>query len=97
MFFNENNIEIGDDARALMKLKVACELAKRRLCQNATTKIIVRSLIRGVDFRTDLSRATLEELCHDMFGRATELVQKTLEDANLKKDEMDGVVLVGGW
>merc|ERR1712087_579383 len=48
------------------------------------------------DFSETLTRARFEELCIDLFKKTLTPVQKVMDDSELKKSEVDGVVLVGG-
>jgi len=50
----------------------------------------------GVDFSETLTRARFEELCSDLFKKTLKPVQQVLDDASLKKSEIDEIVLVGG-
>ena len=43
-----------------------------------------------------MTRARLEELCADLFKKTITPVQTVLDDAGMKKSEIDEVVLVGG-
>jgi heat shock protein 5 len=50
----------------------------------------------GVDFSETITRARFEELCADLFKKTLQPVQQVLDDAGMKKSEIDEVVLVGG-
>jgi heat shock protein 5 len=56
----------------------------------------VDSLSQGIDFSTTLSRAKFEELNMDLFKKTILPVEQVLKDANMKKDEIHQIVLVGG-
>merc|ERR1712232_453198 len=47
------------------------------------------------DFSETLTRARLEELCIDLFKKTLTPVQKVMDDSELKKSEIDEIVLVG--
>merc|ERR1712072_1551087 len=53
-------------------------------------------LFDGVDFSETLTRARFEELCIDLFKKTLTPVKQVLDDAGMKKTEIDEVVLVGG-
>ncbi|CAC5424710.1 HSPA5 [Mytilus coruscus] len=59
------------------------------------TKPEIESLFDGNDFSETLSRAKSEELNIDLFKSTMKPVQKVLDDANMKKSDIDEVVLVG--
>merc|ERR1711968_134582 len=84
------------NARALRRLRTACERAKRTLSSTAQTSIEIDSLFEGVDFYTSITRARFEELCMDLFRKCMDPVEKTLRDAKMDKSSVHEVVLVGG-
>lgn len=49
-----------------------------------------------MDFEETLTRAKFEELCADLFKKTMKPVDSVLSDANMKKSEVDEIVLVGG-
>ncbi|KAG6578215.1 hsp70-like protein [Phytophthora cinnamomi] len=60
------------------------------------TQIEIDSLHEGVDFHLPVSRSQFEKCCADLFDKAVEAVEKVLEDAKVKKCQVDEIVLVGG-
>jgi len=75
------------DAR---KLRREVEKAKRQLSSTHTAHVDIES------FFETLTRAKFEELNNDLFRGTLKPVQKVMEDAELKKNEIDEIVLVGG-
>ena len=96
MFKKKESKDISKDPRALQKLKAEVEKAKRDLSTVQQVKIYIEGIIDGVDFEETLTRAKFEELCNDLFKGTLKPVDTVLEDAGLKKTEVDEVVLVGG-
>jgi heat shock protein 1/8 len=92
----KHKVEITGNAKALRRLKTACETAKKILSSSMTTNIEVDSLVDGVDFSLNLTRAKFEELCIDLFKSGIEPVDKVLRDAKISKGNIDEIVLVGG-
>ncbi|KAH9298706.1 hypothetical protein KI387_030388, partial [Taxus chinensis] len=88
--------DIGGNARALRRLRTACERAKRTLSSTAQTTIEIDSLYEGIDFYSTITRARFEELNMDLFRKCMEPVEKCLRDAKIDKGKVDEVVLVGG-
>ncbi|XP_064623286.1 heat shock protein 70 A1-like [Lineus longissimus] len=88
--------DISGNARALRRLRTACERAKRALSSNADAGIEIDSLYEGVDFYTKISRARFEELCGDLFRKTLEPVERALRDARMDKNMISEIVLVGG-
>jgi heat shock protein 5 len=88
--------DLRKDHRAVQKLRREVEKAKRALSVQHQVKLEVESLIDGDDFSETLTRAKFEELNMDLFRGTLKPVQKVLEDADLKKEDVHEIVLVGG-
>nr|GEY03401.1 luminal-binding protein 5 [Tanacetum cinerariifolium] len=88
--------DISKDNRALGKLRREAERAKRALSNQHQVRVEIESLFDGVDFSEPLTRARFEELNNDLFKKTMGPVKKAMEDANLKKSQIDEIVLVGG-
>mmetsp|Transcript_17436 Transcript_17436/g.19584 ORF Transcript_17436/g.19584 Transcript_17436/m.19584 type:complete len:748 (+) Transcript_17436:40-2283(+) len=91
-----------DDPRAVKRLRVAVEKAKRQLSNSMECEISVEALVpkskkgKAVDFNFQLSRDKFEKLNQALFLRCLETVKRVLKDAKLKKEAIDEIVLVGG-
>merc|ERR1712050_457019 len=79
-FKKKNEVDIKSDARALTKLKVEVEKAKRDLSTVQQVKIYIEGLIDGIDFEKNLTRAKFEELCADLFKNTLKPVDTVLSD-----------------
>ena len=88
--------DCSKDKKAIQKLRREAERVKRVLSSQHTAKLDIESLYDGVDFSETLSRARFEELNLDLFKKTMEPVKKVLNDADLKKTEIDQLILVGG-
>lgn len=95
-FKRKSGIDISRNNRALRRLRTACERAKRTLSSAAQASIEIDSLAEGVDYYTTLTRAKFEELNMDLFRGCMEPVDRVLRDANLSKNQVHEIVLVGG-
>jgi L1 cell adhesion molecule like protein len=95
-FRRKHNKDLTTSDRALKRLKVACERAKRTLSSSTQATIEIDSLFDGVDLNTTLTRARFENLCGDFFKRCLAPVDKVLMDAKISKGDVDEIVLVGG-
>ena len=95
-FRRKNKINIKDNARALRRLRTACERAKRTLSTSTQAQIEVDSLADGVDLALTLTRAKFESLCDTLFKKCIGPVEQVLRDAKVSKDKINDVVLVGG-
>ncbi|KAF1827497.1 heat shock protein 70 [Dissoconium aciculare CBS 342.82] len=95
-FKRKSKKDLTSNARALRRLRTACERAKRTLSSSAQTSIEIDSLYEGIDFYTSITRARFEELCQDLFRSTMEPVERTLRDAKIDKSSVHEIVLVGG-
>lgn len=90
------NKDISKDKKALQKLKREIEKGKRALSVLPQTTIEIDDFLDGEDFSETLTRAKFEELNNDLFKKTLTPVQLALEDADMKKHEIDEIVFVGG-
>ncbi|XP_062090008.1 heat shock 70 kDa protein-like [Humulus lupulus] len=95
-FKRKHKKDISGNARALRRLRTACERAKRTLSSTTQTTIEIDSLYEGIDFYSTLTRARFEELNMDLFRKCMEPVEKCLKDAKIDKGKVSDIVLVGG-
>jgi len=95
-FKRKEKMDISKSARAVRRLRSACEKAKRTLSSSATASLEIDSLYEGKDFYSSITRARFEELCGDLFRGCLDPVEKVLRDAKMDKSKVHDVVLVGG-
>jgi len=89
-------VELKNSTRSLSRLRTACERAKRTLSNSSQTSIDIDSLIDGIDFSINLSRAKFENLCDALFKRTIAPLEQVLRDAQMSKSQVHEVVMVGG-
>ncbi len=99
-FRKSEGIDLRKDRMALQRLKEASEKAKCELSSNLQTEISLPFITAdsgGPKHLTmTLSRAKLEQLTDDLIQRTIMPCKKAIEDAKLKAEHIDEVVLVGG-
>lgn len=95
-FKRKHRIDMRDNARALRRLRTACERAKRTLSSSTSASIEIDSLFDGIDYSTIITRARFEMLCDSFFKKCFVPVEQALRDSKLSKSEIHEVVLVGG-
>eukprot|EP00887_Chlorella_sp_A99_P000405 scaffold13.g405.t1 len=88
--------DISDNARAVRRLRTACERAKRTLSSSTQATIEIDSLYEGTDFYSSITRARFEELNMDLFRKCMDPVERVLRDSKMDKGTIDDIVLVGG-
>lgn len=59
--------DLQGNARALRRLRTACERAKRTLSSSTEASLEIDALHEGVDFYAKITRARFEELNMDLF------------------------------
>ncbi|XP_004308864.1 PREDICTED: heat shock cognate 70 kDa protein-like [Fragaria vesca subsp. vesca] len=95
-FKRKHGLDVGQNAKALARLRVECEKAKRRLSCVSETEFEISCLYWDTDFDTTITRAKFEELNKGIFIRCMEPVEKCLQDAKVDAESVHHVVLVGG-
>ncbi|XP_034658799.1 heat shock 70 kDa protein cognate 1 [Drosophila subobscura] len=95
-FQRKHKRDLGQNKRALRRLRTACERAKRTLSSSTQASIEIDSLFEGIDFYTSVTRARFEELNGDLFRGTMEPVAKALRDGKMDKSQIHDIVLVGG-
>ena len=88
--------DVSGDVKAVQKLRREAERAKRSLSNQHQVRVEIESLFDGEDFSEPLTRARFEELNNDLFRKTMGPVKKAMEDAGMKKSQIDEIVLVGG-
>ncbi|MCH84673.1 heat-shock protein [Trifolium medium] len=95
-FKRKSKLDVTGNSRALRRLRTACERAKRALSFSVVSTIEVDSLFQGIDFFSTITRAKFEEINMDIFKECMETVESCLTDANMNRNTLNDVVLVGG-
>ncbi|MEL7728418.1 molecular chaperone DnaK [Citromicrobium bathyomarinum] len=103
-FKSKENMDLKSDKLALQRLKEAAEKAKIELSSAQQTEVnlpFITARMEGgsstpLHLVETLTRSKLEQLVGDLVKRTLEPCKKALEDAGLKADGIDEVILVGG-
>jgi L1 cell adhesion molecule like protein len=95
-FLKKFGLDVRDNPRAMKRLRIQCERAKRVLSASTQATIEVDSLYESQDYSTTMTRAKFEELCMPYFKECIPPVEKVLRDSGLAKNQIHEVVLVGG-
>ena len=93
-FMDKEKKDVTKNAKAMKRLKVACEKAKRDLSFTTQTFIKVDSLYKGIDFLIRFSREKFEELNAHYFKECIEHVKLCLRNGKMHKKDIDDVVIV---
>jgi molecular chaperone DnaK len=99
-FRKQEGIDLRKDAMALQRLKEASEKAKIELSTAMETTINLPFITADQNgpkhLQMTLTRTKFEQLIGDLLNKTKQPVIDALKDANLKPEQIDEVVLVGG-
>jgi len=99
-FKKETGIDLTKDKMALQRLKEAAEKAKMELSTTMETEINLPFITADASgpkhLLMKLTRAKLEQLMDDIIQKTFEPCKQALADANLKPEDINEVILVGG-
>ncbi len=99
-FKKEHQIDLSKDQMALQRLKEAAEKAKIELSTTLETEINLPFITADASgpkhLVMKLTRARFEQMAQDILNRTLSPCRKALEDAGVRPDQIDEVVLVGG-
>ena len=99
-FSRETSIDLRQDRMALQRLKEAAEKAKCELSTSQQTEIVLHFISADSSgpkhLNTVLTRPKYESLTDDLLERTIDPCTRCLADANLKPEQIDEVLLVGG-
>ncbi|RKX29049.1 MAG: molecular chaperone DnaK [Candidatus Zixiibacteriota bacterium] len=99
-FKKSEGIDLSQDPMALQRLKEAAEKAKIELSSTVQTQInlpfVTADQSGPKHLNLTLTRAKFEQLVDDLLQRSMNPVQKAIDDAGIKINQIDDVILVGG-
>jgi molecular chaperone DnaK len=99
-FRKDQGVDLRKDRMALQRLKEAAEKAKIELSSALQTEINLPFITADTSgpkhLMMTLTRAKLEQLVGDLIERTRGPVMKALEDAGMRANEVNEVILVGG-
>ncbi len=99
-FKKDQGIDLSQDPMAVQRLKEAAEKAKCELSSTMETDInlpfITADQSGPKHLNIKLTRAKMEQLVDDLIQRTIPPMKQALEDAKLKPENIDEVILVGG-
>jgi len=99
-FRREHGIDLRKDPMALQRLKEASERAKCELSSTMSTDVNLPFITADASgpkhLSVTLTRSKLEQLCDNLLQRTKNPCRQALEDAGLRPEQIDEVILVGG-
>jgi molecular chaperone DnaK len=95
-----NSVDLNEDATAMQRIREASEKAKIELSTVLETEInlpyITATSSGPKHLILKFSRSKLEQLIDPIIKRCIHPVEQALKDANLKKEDIKKIILVGG-
>ncbi|ABS61056.1 molecular chaperone DnaK [Fervidobacterium nodosum] len=99
-FKKQYGIDLRNDKQALQRLRDAAEKAKIELSSKLETDIslpyITATAEGPLHLEMKLTRAMFESLTRDLVEKTREPIERALNDAKLKPQDIDEIILVGG-
>lgn len=87
--------DLATSKQSMLRLRTACERAKKALSSAPQANIQIDSLFQGIDFYSSITRSRFEELCEDLFQTVLDPVKEALGGAKLDKKRVYEIILVG--
>lgn len=99
-FQKAEGIDLRKDPQAMQRIREAAEKAKIELSSSSKTEINLPYITANAEgpkhLVMPLTVSQFDKLTDDLVARTIPPMQKALEDAGLKKEEIDEIILVGG-
>ncbi|MBN1908348.1 MAG: Hsp70 family protein [Pirellulales bacterium] len=93
-FKAKHGIDLRESRQMVHTLRNDCDLAKLDLSENAETKMIVRH--EGKALSVTITREQFATMTADLLQRTADTTELVLEQAGIKPDQLDAIVMVGG-
>ena len=95
-FYESDGIDLRINKKAMKRIVKCVEEAKIDLSTLNEVTIDQDGICEGADLYMVISRPTYEEQCQELWNKCIKIMEKTISDANLTKEQIDDVVLAGG-
>lgn len=89
-------VDIYTHGRAMARTIAAAEKTKKILSANQQSPVNIESLMNDVDVSTMITRQDFETMIEPLLNRTQQPLEQVLAQANLTKDDIDVVEVVGG-
>ncbi|KRZ78633.1 Heat shock 70 kDa protein 1 [Trichinella papuae] len=95
-FKKETGKDVHYNVRAISRLRRACEYVKCRLSSEEEARIELDTFHEAEHLYRTVTRKLFEKINEDLFLATLNTVKQTLKDAEMVKEDVDDVILVGG-
>lgn len=94
-FRDRYRIDVVGNVKASMRLRAACEKAKKVLSANAEAVVNIECLMEEKDVRGVIKREDFEKLCAGLLERVVEPCKRAMTDSGIRLERLHSVELVG--
>ena len=95
-FLKKTSKDIMQNPKALARLRIECEKAKKILSSATKATIELEGIMNGEDFYIEITREKFEDLCTDYFKKIIPCLETLLKEADMNKNQIDQIILTGG-
>lgn len=96
-FKRKHNLDTWNIEKSVMqKLRNACERAKKLLSNDTETTIAIKNFYNDLPLFVKITRNLFKKICKQWFILCLKPVEDSIESANLVKNDIDEIILVGG-
>ena len=99
-FKNESGVDLTSDSQAMSRVLEAVEKAKIELSNSSSTDISLPYITikdnAPIHLNQTLTKAKFEQLISPLVDRMIECAKKAVSSAEIKNNDLDGILLVGG-
>ncbi|KAL2315355.1 Heat shock protein Pss1 [Schizosaccharomyces pombe] len=95
-FKEKYKIDVLSNPKATFRLATAVERLKKVLSANANAPLNVEMIMNDIDASSFIKRSDFEELIKPLLERLTPPIEKALELAGIKKEDLYSIEMVGG-
>ena len=88
--------QVMKDKQAIKRLKVSCENIKKILSNADSAILRINNFYMNEDISEKITREEFEKECEPLFKRLNACLDDALDKANLKKEDINQIILVGG-
>ena len=94
----KNNINYNElDNQTKIRIRKACENAKKQLSDKLEVKIKLKNISKNVkNFEMNLTRKKFEDISENLFKKCKELISMSMKNSTIGINEIDEVILIGG-
>ena len=95
-FKDKYKIDVNTNARALVRLQVACEKMKKVLNTVAEAHLNIECFMNDIDVKGYLKKSQYDEMCEPLLKRLEEVIKNTLNASGVSLAQLTAAETIGG-